>query len=201
MSANLKQRLFTPEEYLAVERMAESRSEYLEGMISAMVGASSAHSMITFNVSVALGKQLHGKPCRGFSSDMKVQTSDERLYAYPDLTIACGKLHFRDENKDVLLNPKVIIEVLSPSTEDYDRSKKFALYKRIESLTDYLLIAQDRPTIDHYRKNEEGDWLLRDTYGLGASVQIASIECALPLAEVYDGVTFDRGIPASPESR
>lgn len=201
MSANLKQRLFTPEEYLAVERMAETKSEYLEGMIYSMVGASSAHNLITFNLAGLVWTQLKGKPCRGFSNDMKVQTSDEGLYAYPDLTIACGKLRFRDENKDVLLNPKVIIEVLSPSTEDYDRSKKFTLYKRIESLTDYLLVSQDRPQIEHYRRNEDGDWLLRDTFGLDAGVKIASIECTLPLAEVYDGVDLDRSIPASPEPR
>lgn len=201
MSANLKQRLFTPEEYLAVERMAETKSEYLEGMIYAMVGASSAHNIITFNLAGLLWGQLKGKSCQGFSNDMKVQTSDGGLYAYPDLTIVCGKPRFRDEKNDVLLNPKVIIEVLSPSTEDYDRGRKFSLYQQIESLTSYLLVSQDRANIDHCWKNEEGDWLLRSAAGLGATVQIASIECLLPLAEVYEGVAFDRGIPAFPESR
>jgi Uma2 family endonuclease len=201
MSANLKQRLFTPEEYLAVERIADTKSEYLEGMIYAMVGASSAHNIITFNLAGLLWTQLKRNSCHGFSNDMKVQTSDEGLYAYPDLTIACGKPRFRDEKNDVLLNPKIIIEVLSPSTEDYDRGKKFALYKRIESLTDYLLIAQDRAHIEHHRKNEDGDWLERDAFGLSASVNIASIECSLPLAEVYDGVNLDRGIPTPAESR
>lgn len=201
MVAHLKPRLFTPEEYLTVERMAETRSEYLEGMIYAMVGASSAHSMITFNVSVALGKQLQGKSCRGFSSDMKVRTGNERFYAYPDLTIVCGKPRFHDDRNDVLINPRVIIEVLSPSTEAYDRGQKFANYRQIESLTDYLLIAQDEPRIEYYRKNADGNWLLRDTAGLDASIEIASIECTLPLAEVYDGVTFETSQSQSPEPR
>lgn len=201
MSANLKSRLFTPEEYLVIERMSETRSEYLEGMIYAMVGASLAHNTITMNISGLLWTQLKGKPCRAFANDLKVRTSNQGLYAYPDVMVVCSQPLFHDNKRDIILNPTVIIEVLSPSTEDYDRGKKAFLYRQIKSLTDYLLIAQNRPEVEYFQKNADGAWLLLGAAGLDARIEIPSIQCTLPLAEIYDGVAFDPNESSSDEPR
>jgi Uma2 family endonuclease len=185
-----KSRFFSPEEYLTLERTAATRSEYLDGVIYDMVGSSPEHSLITANVSGALWVQLKGKPCQVFSSDMKVRTDLAGLFAYPDVTVVCGEPVFHDERRDVLVNPKVIIEVLSPSTEGYDRGEKFAAYRGIASLLDYLLIAQDAARVEHYTREGEDRWVLTEAAGLEARVEIASIDCVLALEEVYEKVTF-----------
>lgn len=180
----------TPEEYLASEREAEFKSEYLNGDIYAMAGSSPEHSAIAFNLSVLLGVQLRGKPCRGFISDMKVGTASDRLFSYPDLSVVCGEPRFHDEHRDVLLNPTLIVEVLSLSTERFDRGRKFAQYQQIESLSDYVLVAQDEPRVEHYVRQEGSRWLLSTATDLEGSIHIASIDCTLLLSEVYDKVTF-----------
>jgi Uma2 family endonuclease len=189
------QLLYTPEEYLASERDAFERHEWLDGMIYAMAGESPQHSLITANVTT-LGIQLRGKPCAVYSPNMKVYSrlpSDiglKGLFAYPDTTVVCGEARFHDEHRDVLINPRVVIEVLSPSTERYDRGKKFLRYQQNPSLTDYVMIAQAYPSVEHYARQAHGGWLYSVTTELTASVMLESIECSLPLTEVYDRIVF-----------
>jgi Uma2 family endonuclease len=180
----------SPEEYLALERSAEFKSEYLDGQLYAMSGGSPQHSAITVNVTVELGGQLKGRPCQAFSNDMKVRTSPTGLYAYPDLTVVCGEPQFHDETRDTLTNPVVIVEVLSPSTEAFDRGKKVAGYQHLESLIDYLLIAQDQPRIEHYTRQPNNRWLLTVMTEMEDSLRLPSIECDLKMSEVYDRIVF-----------
>lgn len=180
----------TVEEYLTLEREADSKSEYLHGVIYAMAGSSPEHSAITANVTIALGNQLRGGGCRVFSSDLKVATAPTGLFAYPDLTMVCGEPRFHDEHRDVLVNPTLIVEVLSPSTEAYDRGRKFSQYQRISSLNGYLLIAQDEAHVDYYARQESEKWLLTTAEGLDASLTLNVLNCTLHLSEVYDRVRF-----------
>jgi Uma2 family endonuclease len=179
-----------PDEYLTLERGAEFKSEYLNGVIYAMAGSSPEHSAITANVTIALGAALRGTPCQLFTSDLKVATSPTGLFAYPDLSLVCEEPRFHDEHRDVLTNPSVIIEVLSPSTEAYDRGRKFVQYQRLASLTDYLLIAQDEPRVEHFRRQEGGEWLYSKVEGLGSTLPVASLGVTLPLSEVYERIRF-----------
>jgi len=182
-------RHYTPEEYLELERAAEFKSEYLDGQIYAMGGASPSHAAITFNLYVQVGTQLK-PPCRGFSNDMKVQTSYTGLYAYPDLIVVCGEPVFRDKRGDVLLNPKVIFEVLSPSTEIYDRTEKFFRYQMLESFTDYVLIVQSEPRIEHFARHPNSGWQFNLVKGIENRLVVASIDCTLELARIYNGIEF-----------
>ena len=178
----------TPQAYLAQERDAETKSEYYAGQVYAMSGASEAHNLIVWNVGGELRSRLKKRPCKGYPSDMRVKVSPTGLYTYPDVTVVCGKPEFDDKRKDTLLNPTVIIEVLSESTEAYDRGKKFAHYRTLESLAEYLLIAQDAVAIDDYVRQLGGGWMLTAYRGLKAVAMIDAIDCELPLAEVYDKV-------------
>jgi Uma2 family endonuclease len=153
--SSLPEPWLSPEEYLAIEREAETKSEYFDGHMYAMSGASEPHNVITVNLSGELRQQLRGRLCRAYSNDMRVKVSETGLYIYPDVVVVCGERRFDDAHRDTLLNPALLIEVLSPSTELYDRVKKFAQYRQLESLTDYLLVAQDRCAVDHYSK--QGD--------------------------------------------
>ena len=183
----------TPEEYLALEREAETKSEYYEGRmygVYALAGAGESHALIVTNLVVSLGTQLRDRPCRVYSSDMRVKVTDAGLYTYPDVVVVCGPARFEDDRRDTLVNPSVIIEVLSPSTEGYDRGKKFELYRNLESLTDYILIAQDHSLIEHFARRPDDTWLLTVCNDLDAAVQIESIGCALPLADVFAKVEW-----------
>ena len=191
MSAlEVQQRYYTPEEYLALERAAEFKSEYYEGQIFNMAGASDPHNVIAGNMIAALNIGLRGKPCKPRPSDAKVCSSDEGLFSYPDVTVVCGPPQFYDKTKDVIVNPKLLVEILSPSTEGTDRGKKFAKYKQLESFTDYLLVAQDEPQIDYFIKQSNGDWLQKSFRGMDAEIYIASLDCTLRLADIYDAVLF-----------
>ena len=182
---------FSPEEYLAFERDAKTKHEYLDGEVYAMAGGSPSHNAISFNATVTIGSQIKGRNCRGYTADQKVRTDPQDLFSYPDITIVCGDPKFHDEKKDVILNPTVIIEVLSPTTEAYDRSEKFARYRTIQSLRDYLLIAQDRPCIEHFvRQKGKRLWLYNVETELSSSLWIESIKCDLKLADVYELVEF-----------
>jgi len=180
---------YTPEQYLALDREAEFRSEYFAGEMLAMAGASEDHNTITLNVATELRVQLRGGPCRPFSVDMRVRAGD--LFAYPDVVVVCGERRFADDRRDVLLNPTAIVEVLSPSTEAYDRGTKFEAYRGVQSLQEYVLIAQDRPHVDQYLRQPDGRWLLSEAVGLEATIHLSSVGCDLALSEVYDGVSFD----------
>lgn len=184
----------TPQEYLELERQAETKSEYFAGEVFAMAGASERHNVISVNTAYLLVGQLKGRPCKAYGSDMRVKVERAKLYTYPDVVAVCGKPLFEDSQLDTLLNPTVVFEVLSPSTEAYDRGAKFETYRQIESLTDYVLISQDQALIEHYQRQPGGQWLLTDYRGLEATLALASIGCTLPLAEIYDKVDFPQEV-------
>ena len=195
----------TVEEYLAFERESEERHEYLDGLIYAMAGESPEHGIVCVNLVGDLHPQLRGKPCQVFAKDMKVRSGPiprahqrtKGLFSYPDLLVVCGELEFHDVYRDVLLNPTVIIEVISPTTEAFDRGEKFWRYRTyLPSLVDYLMVAQSMPLIDHY-VHRSGEWILNTVSGLEATLHIASIDCSLRLADVYDRVRFPQ--PSEPE--
>ncbi|HEV7844598.1 MAG TPA: Uma2 family endonuclease [Pyrinomonadaceae bacterium] len=191
MSLPQKNARCTPEEYLEFERQAETRHEYLDGLVYEMAGESLAHSQICVNLAGELRAQLKGKPCQALSPNMKVRTGESGLFAYPDLTIVCGEPLFHDRQRDVLLNPTVIFEALSPSTERYDRGKKFMKYSStIETLTEYILVSQDMPLLEYLERQADGRWLHTFVRGLTEKLYLASIDCEVRLSEVYDRVEF-----------
>ncbi|MBA4124967.1 MAG: Uma2 family endonuclease [Acidobacteria bacterium] len=183
--------LYLPEEYLELERQAETRHEFVDGIIYAMAGESLSHSQICINLAGEVRAKLKGQSCQALSPNMKVRAEGKGMYAYPDLTIVCGKPLFHDEQRDVLLNPKVIIEVLSPSTQRYDQTKKFFRYrKELPSLTDYVLIYQDAPFIEHHEKQPDERWTHNAADGIDDVLRIPSVEIELNLREIYDRVEF-----------
>ncbi|MFM9963094.1 MAG: Uma2 family endonuclease [Planctomycetaceae bacterium] len=190
MSAVPKPR-YTPEEYLAVERVSEIRHEFYRGELFEMVGASEAHNLIADNVTFALRERLRDKGCRAYSSDMRVQVSANGLYTYPDVVVACPPIEFEDETRDTLLNPQVIVEVLSKSTEKYDRGKKFDLYRELSSLKQYVLISQTEARVASFVRQADGaTWLMVPSSGLEGTLDFPTVECRLSLAEVYRDVDF-----------
>ena len=197
MAAPLTQQHYTPEEYLAYERQVEYKNEYIAGQIIAMSGGSREHALISGNLLAALKVQLRGQSCETYGSDMRVKVTTRGMYTYPDLTVACNKPQFEDAHGDTLLNPTVIIEVLSPSTERYDRGAKFGYYRALPSLQEYLLVAQDQALVEHFVRAGD-DWVLHVADDLTAVVQLPSIGCALPLAEVYDQVRWLADAAATP---
>jgi Uma2 family endonuclease len=180
----------SPEDYLALERSADFKSEYFAGEIFAMSGASEPHNLIVVNASAELRQQLKKRPCKLYANDMRVKVSPTGLYTYSDLIVVCGKAQFDDVHFDTLLNPTLIIEVLSDSTEAYDRGRKFEHYRKLESLAEYVLIAQHRPHIESYRRQLDQQWLLTESTGLDSVFRLDSIDCELALAEVYDKIEF-----------
>jgi Uma2 family endonuclease len=178
----------SPEAYLEYERASDVKHEFHDGEMFAMAGASRKHVMIVTNAVVVLGGQLRGKPCTVFSTDLRVRVDATGLFTYPDVVVGCDDLKFADDHEDTLLNPTVIIEVLSKSTEDYDRGTKFKHYRTIAQLQEYVLIAQDELRIEHYRRQPEGRWLLTTFQAIDDVVLLDSINCTLPLAEVYEKV-------------
>jgi len=189
MSAIPKTKL-TPEEYLEFERKAEERHEYFNGEIFAMSGAKRNHNVIAWNIGGELRQKLKGKNCEAYPADMRVFVPETGLYTYPDLVVVCGEPEFKNNVFDTLLNPILLVEVLSDSTEGYDRGKKFQHYRSIESLREYVLISQDEARIEKYVKNGDGFWLLSEAVGLDAEIEFSSIECRIALAEVYDKINF-----------
>ncbi len=179
----------SPEEYLALERQAEFKSEYFNGVVYAMSGASLNHNKIVANVIAELVQQLRGRPCSALPSDIKVRMPDSRKFFYPDISVVCGEPQFHDERTDVILNPILLIEVLSESTEGFDRGGKFQAYQRLESLQEYILLSQNKPVIEQYVRQSEAVWKYTAVIGLESSLSLPSIECTLNLSNVYDKVT------------
>ena len=180
----------TPEAYLASERAAEWKSEYLDGEIRPMPHVSFRHTAIVASTAAALGNQLRESPCVVALSQLRVRVSPTGLYTYPDVLAVCSKPEFVDDQQDTLLNPNLIVEVLSESTADYDRGGKFAHYRTLDSLQDYVLVAQDAPHVEHYARQPEGRWLLSETKDLGGEVELTSVNVRLPLSEIYRQVKF-----------
>lgn len=185
---------YTPQQYLEMERKAACKSEYINGQIYAMAGASRQHNQLVFNVAGALHPQLRGQPCEAYVADMRVRSSATDAYVYPDVVLVCGTPRFEDSHVDTLINPTVVIEVLSPSTEGYDRGAKFAHYRRIDSLREYVLIAQDRHSIERYERDQDR-WILMEVTDLGGVVALATIDCRLALRDIYDGVILSDSGP------
>jgi len=181
--------LLTPEEYLAVERKSENKHEYFAGEIFAMVGASRRHNIIAANIIRVLGNQLLERPCNVYPSDMRVKVSATGKYTYPDVAVACDEELFDDAEKDTLLNPVVIIEVLSESTEAYDRGKKFEHYQHIESLAEYLLVSQEPHRVEQYVRQSNREWRYSEYHDAADVVKVSVIGCELALKDVYAKVS------------
>ncbi len=179
-----------PEEYLRREKDAEFRSEYFRGEMFAMAGASANHNLIVGNCIQTLGLQLKKKPCRVYPSDLKLRIDATGLYTYPDVSVVCGEPQLEPNGGDVLLNPVVLVEVLSDSTEAYDRGKKFEHYRTIPSLKHYVLVAQDRYAIDCFSRQPDGSWILTSCQSIDENVELETLDCQLLAAEVYDKVVF-----------
>ena len=199
MGVAQRQESYTVEEYLAFEREAVERHEYLDGLIYAMAGESSEHGDISLNIAADLHAQLKGKDCRARDKDTKVRSgptpkqkySAKGLYSYPDVLVICGEPQYLDDHRDVVTNPKVIIEVLSPTTESFDRGEKFDRYDFWNpTLSDYLLVSQDQPRVEHFIRQDDGNWTRIVYRGLKSKAIIKSIGCALKLADIYDRVQF-----------
>ena len=182
----------TPEEYLAFERKATTKHEYLNGQIVAMSGASFAHNFLTMNTANQLYNQLIGGECQVATSDMRVKVTQIDSYFYPDVVVVCGEPRAEDETFDTLLNPTVVVEVLSPSTETYDRGEKFEHYQQIASLKEYVLISQDKIRVEHYHRQETG-WMQTEFRGLEDVLSLLSIGCELRLQDVYRRVEVASG--------
>ncbi len=199
MNPQLKPRL-TPEDYLAIERSAEFKSEYFDGEIFAMAGASRAHNSIVLNTGSEIRQHLKNRSCKAYVNDMRVKVSPTGLYTYPDVVVVCGKEQFEDTHLDTLLNPTLIIEVLSDSTEAYDRGRKFEHYRHLDSLVEYVLIAQQRPHVESFRRQSDQHWLLAECSGLDGTLRLESIDCDLALAEIYAKVELSESPLADPIS-
>jgi Uma2 family endonuclease len=197
-----KKTYITPEEYLARERLAEFKSEYHDGQIypmneppQGMAGTSRPHNLIAGNLHGEIRNQFKGRPCEAYFSDIRVRVQATGLYTYPDVIVVCGEPRFVDESLDTLLNPNVIVEVLSPSTESWDRGGKFVHYRRLESLRDYVLVSQDKILVEHFTR--QGDrWLLTEWSRLEDLLHLESIACEVKLRDIYDKVSFETGEPA-----
>ena len=179
----------SPEEYLAMERASETRSQYIDGEIFDMAGASRNHNRISSNLVRAIGNRLLDSHCHVYSSDMKVKI-DRTKYTYPDIVISCEKEKFEDEEEDVLLNPVIIMEILSDSTEAYDRGKKFAFYQRIPSLREYLLISQHSFRVEKYLRQDSRIWRYSAFQETDGIVVLNALECELPMSEIYRKIIF-----------
>lgn len=176
--------------YLAIERRAEIKSEFFEGEMFAMSGGTRWHSLISTNLAREFGNRLTGHRCVPYNADLRVKIMATGLLTYPDLSVVCGEMQLLDDDMDTLLNPTVIVEVLSDSTEAYDRGKRFEHYRQIPSLREYLLVSQKEPRIEQFIRQESGFWLLREAAGLDATLELPSLKITLALAEVFAKVEF-----------
>jgi Uma2 family endonuclease len=181
----------TPEEYLAFERKAETKNEYVNGEIFAMTGASRKHNLIAGNIIGELRQQLKGKPCEVYPGEMRVKAPVARSYVYPDVVVVCGEPEFEDGYLDTLLNPTIVVEVLSKSTESYNRLAKSAYYRTIESLSEYLLVSQEEYRVEQYVRQDDDRWLLSDVRTLEGMIELQSIGCSLALRDIFERITFE----------
>ena len=179
---------YSPQEYLALERKATDKSEYFNGEIFAVSGAGEEHNLIVMNIAASLHNQFRGRPCKVYANDMRIKVSPTGLYTYPDVVAVCEDAQLEDAHLDTLLNPTVLIEVLSRSTEAYDRGEKAEHYRRLPSLAEYLLVSQDKPHLEHYLRQPDDRWLLSEISDMHALVSLPAIACTLALAAVYDRV-------------
>jgi Uma2 family endonuclease len=191
---------YTPQEYLEIERRATYKSEFIQGHIYAMAGASTAHNRLTSNAHGLLHAQLRGRSCEAMSQDMRVKVSAAGDYTYPDVLVVCDP-QFDDQHQDSLLNPTVIIEVLSSSTAAFDRGDKWVLYRDIASLQDYILVEQSRVSVEHYSRQPDGSWKLRVYEAPEEILTLSSIDCTLRVEEIYERISFHTPSQTEPEER
>jgi len=194
MAANPKdpRHFYTLEEYFALEHAGDARYEYWDGDIVCMSGGSYAHGRIISNVHYRLSQKLEGRDCQAFTGDIAMNTPSLRPYRYPDASVACGELKFENfRGVDALVNPVLIVEVLSPTTADHDRKEKFIAYQAIPSFREYLLVAQDGPQVIHHVRQPDGRWTREDARGMDFVLKLGSISCELSSSEIYEGVTFN----------
>ena len=177
----------TEDEYWKMEQAALTKHEYFNGQIYAMAGASPVHNIIAMNAGASLTSQLKGKKCRAVGSDQLVKVEETGLQTYPDIVVYCPPARFDAKRPDTLLEPAVLIEVLSPSTADYDRTDKFDHYKKIATLGDYLLIAQDKRRVEHFHRDENNQWILQTATQNNEAISLQNIGCELKIEDVYDG--------------
>jgi len=182
--------LLSEEEYLAKERAADFKSEFYAGEMFAMAGASRKHNVITNNLGGELRARLRDKPCEVYTSDMRVKVTPTGLYTYPDVVVACDKPEFEDAEVDTLLNPRLIAEVLSESTRDYDRGGKSNHYRQIPSLLEYLIVNQAEINVELLSRQADGSWRLTETRDRGAVIHLESLDCEVPVEEIYAKVAF-----------
>ncbi len=185
-----KQKLYTPEEYLKLEEKADFRSEYDDGIIVAMAGGSINHARIIRNIDRAFGRKLN-KNCESFTTDIRVRVQSYKKFYYPDILIICGKPIFHEKRNDTIENPKLLIEVLSKSTEAKDRGEKFFAYQTLESVEEYVLVSQDKLLVEKFTKQNDGSWKYLATIGIESKVYFESVETELSLNEIYDLVEFE----------
>jgi Uma2 family endonuclease len=192
--------IYTVDEYLEIERAADERHIYLDGSIYLMVGESGAHGDISTNLVAGLGSQLESKPCRVRTKDTKVRSGDtpmtghgtKGMFSYPDVVVICGEPEYHDAHQDIVLNPRVIVEVLSPKTESFDRNDKFRRFRKHNpTLTDYILVSQDSPQVEHHSRNAKKRWSMQMYEEMDATFEIASIGCTLKLSKIYHRVVFE----------
>lgn len=191
--SSLSPSLLTEREYLAQERKSEIRSEYIAGRVFVMSGASERHNLIAGNLQGLIWSQLRGRPCRVYANDMRVKVAPTGMYTYPDIVALCDRPQLEDAHGDTLLNPAVIVEVLSDSTEAYDRGEKFAHYRRLETLREYVLVAQNKVRVEHYRREGEA-WVLSEVSDPEGTLHLPSIDCRVSVAAIYEKVD----LPAPP---
>jgi len=183
--ASVPRTLISPQEYLERERKAEYKSEYIAGEVLAMSGASRKHNLVATNILVEIATQLRGRSCEVYGSDMRVRIGSAEQYVYPDITVVCGKPRFEDQELDVLLNPVLIVEVLSPTTEKYDRGAKCVAYRNLDSVKECLLVSQESVRVEHYVRQPSGEWTIAEVNRLEDSIRLVSVPAVLKLAEVY----------------
>jgi Uma2 family endonuclease len=181
---------YTPEEYLRLERQAECKSEYFNGQIFAMAGASPEHNLIVGNIVTQLNLQLRDRPCTVYPSDLRVQVSSTGLYTYPDVIVICEEVRFADDENDTVTNPTLIVEVLSPTTKNYDRGEKFEHYRAVASLKEYILVAQDKHHVEQFVRQPNNQWILSETNRTDGIVVLDSIDCVLAPADIYSKVNI-----------
>lgn len=188
-------------DYYELERSAAFKSEFCDGEMFAMAGGSPAHSLIATNLGAELRSALRGRPCVPYNADLRVKIPDSGLITYPDLSVICGPLEFAFPADDTVTNPSLVVEVLSPSTEAYDRGRKFENYRRLRSLREYLLVRQDEPHVELFIRQPDESWLLREATGMDARLELPALKIALALAEIYLNVEFIPGPIRPPTPR